>query len=219
MTEPVVALTDYGLAIECAIFVWLIARRAAADRRLARWVMVFFTSVAVATLSAGTMHGFFHDPAGAVHAVLWPISLLAIGLTALAGWVLGARMTLAPAPARWVARAAVAKYAAYCAVVLFLHDAFWIAIVEYLPPTMFLLFAFRQAARRGRGGGRAGWGALGLVLTLGAAALQHFRIAPHSIYFDHNALYHLVQAIALLLIFVGFRGLLHSCVGSHADGT
>jgi hypothetical protein len=39
------------------------------------------------------------------------------------------------------------------------------------------------------------------VLTLVAAAVQQARIALHPTYFNHNALYHLLQAIALFLIF------------------
>ena len=219
MTEPDVTLTDYGLVIECAIFLWMIRRRASGDRRLASWVILFFASVAVASLTAGTMHGFFHDPASAVHAVLWPLSLLAIGLTALSGWVIAARMILNPVLARWVAYAALAQFVVYAGVVLFLNDAFWVAIVGYLPATLFLLIAFMLAGRRGGGARTASLGAWGLALSLVAAGLQHFRIALHPIYFNHNALYHVVQAIALYFIFIGLRGLLHPSGGSHADAT
>ena len=62
-------------------------------------------------------------------------------------------------------------------------------------------------------------GAWGLALSLVAAGLQHFRIALHPVYFNHNALYHVVQAIALYFIFLGLSGLLHPSGGSHADAT
>ncbi len=219
MTEPDVTLTDYALAIECAIFVWMIRRRASSECRRAPWMILFFVSVAVASLSAGTMHGFFHDPASAVHAVLWPVSLLAIGLTALSGWVIGARMILSPMLARRVVYAALAQFRVYAGVILFLHDAFWVAIVGYLPATLFLLLAFILTGRRGEGARAASVGAWGLALSLAAAGLQHFRIALHPIYFNHNALYHVVQAIALYFIFLGLSGLLHPSKGLHADAT
>ena len=219
MTEPDVTLTDYGLAIECAIFVWMIRRRASGDCPRAPWIILFFVSVSVASLTAGTMHGFFHDPASAVHALLWPVSLLAIGLTALSGWVIGARMILNATLTRWVAYAAVAQFVVYAGVVLFLNDAFWVAIGGYLPATLFLLIAFILTARRGGGVRTASVGAWGLALSLVAAGLQYFRIALHPVYFNHNALYHVVQAIALYFIFRGLSGLLHPSGGSHADAT
>lgn len=46
---------------------------------------------------------------------------------------------------------------------------------------------------------------LGLPLTFVAAAVQQAGVALHPTYFDHNALYHLVQAVALWLFFLGFR--------------
>ena len=49
------------------------------------------------------------------------------------------------------------------------------------------------------------FGIAGLVLTLIAAAIQQLRIGVHPQYLDHNALYHVVQAIALFLIFVAAR--------------
>ena len=35
--------------------------------------------------------------------------------------------------------------------------------------------------------------------------LQQLEIALHPVYFDHNAVYHVVQAAALVLLFLGFR--------------
>jgi hypothetical protein len=41
-----------------------------------------------------------------------------------------------------------------------------------------------------------------------AAGIQQGGIGLHPVYFNHNALYHLVQGIALALIFLAARGLL-----------
>jgi hypothetical protein len=35
--------------------------------------------------------------------------------------------------------------------------------------------------------------------------LQQAGVAVHPVYFDHNAVYHLVQAVALVLLYLGFR--------------
>ena len=84
---------------------------------------------------------------------------------------------------------------------------FWVAIADYLPAVLFLLAAFGILSRRGRGRGAAlgGWG---LGLTLVAAAIQQLEIPIHRLYFNHNALYHAVQALALGLLFLACRGAL-----------
>jgi hypothetical protein len=70
-----------------------------------------------------------------------------------------------------------------------------------------LLFAFAHAWQRRRSDFLAA-GIAGVALTFVAAAVQHGRIGLHPRYFNHNALYHLIQAFALLLIFLAARGLL-----------
>jgi len=50
--------------------------------------------------------------------------------------------------------------------------------------------------------------AISLLATLIAAAIQQLQIAMHPTYFNHNAIYHLLQAVALALLLVAFRGLI-----------
>ncbi len=40
-----------------------------------------------------------------------------------------------------------------------------------------------------------------------AAGVQQLGIALHPVYFDHNALYHLIQAVAVLMLFLSARGI------------
>jgi hypothetical protein len=47
-----------------------------------------------------------------------------------------------------------------------------------------------------------------VALSFVAAAVQQTETSLHPLYFNHNALYHLIQAFALLLIFLAARGLL-----------
>ena len=53
----------------------------------------------------------------------------------------------------------------------------------------------------------AGWTivAAGIALSCGATLLQQAHVAIHPRYFDHNALYHVLQGGALVLLYVGFR--------------
>jgi hypothetical protein len=200
MTEPDVALTDYALAIECALFAYLVRPREHA---------LFFGSAAVASFAGGTVHGFFLDARTSGSAVLWRLTLIAIGVTATSAWTIGARV-LFPAPtARRITVAAAAAFAAYCVLTLFITQDFRTAVVFYLPAVVFLLVALSVAYARVRE--RAILVAVaGLGLMLIAAAVQQARITLHPMYFNHNALYHLIQAVALWLLFLGLRRL-------HAD--
>ncbi len=206
MTEPDVTLTDYALALECGLFAVLLWRREARWPPLRTWFVVFYGAIGAATLSGGTVHGFFLDPASTGNRILWPATLLAVGFAALAIWVLGAWILFSGRAARWISAAAALGFVAYAATVLFVSQAFWVAIVYYLPASTFLLVVFlvlylRTSERRLLPG------VAGIALTFVASAIQTLGIAIHPVYFNHNAFYHVVQAVALLLIFLTGRWL------------
>ena len=216
MTEPDVTLTDYGLFAECAAFAWLIARRPARLVGLQRWAVLFFLFTALAALLGGTVHGFFSTDVGGMGRLLWKLSMIAIGAAALAVWAIGAHLLFSRDGADRVVWVATALTALYIVVILSLSDAFVVAVIGYVPAAVVLFAAFLRAAVRER----APWaklGAWGLALTFVAAGVQQLRVALHPAYFNHNALYHLIQAIALALVFLACRGLLAPTGGPHVD--
>jgi hypothetical protein len=204
MTEPDVALTDYALAIECALFAYLLGRRRQAAGPLRLWLLFFFGSAAAASLAGGTVHGFFLDVQTLGNAVLWRLTLIAIGVTALSAWAIGAGVLFPAARARRITIAAAAAWAGYSVVALFLTQRFLLAVIFYLPATVFLLVGLSVAYARAREP-RVLVAIAGLSLMFVAAAVQQARIALHPISFNHNALYHLIQAVALSLLFLGLR--------------
>ena len=206
MTEPDVALTDYGLAIECALFSVLLHRQGSSQHSLRGWCVLFFGATGVAALAGGTVHGFFLDPATVGHAVLWPLTLMAIGLTALATWMLGAGLLLSVRVRRWITLSVTLELIAYRALVLCVTRTFLLAVVNYLAATLFLLVALAVVYQRQRQRGVLVMLA-GLLLTFTAAWVQTARIGLHPTYFSYNALYHVIQAAALFLIFRGARQL------------
>jgi hypothetical protein len=208
LLEPAVALTDLGLAFESAIFAALLARRAC-NAVLQRWFMVFFSSLALAALMGFVSHGFIADKASGLHTAVWATILLAIGTVALAAWAVGARLLWPAATALRVTRAAAMLGILYVAVVLAGYRFFVTAIVFYLPATLFLLTALVIHYRRTPAAHLLA-GVFGMLLTFVAVVVQQARIALHPMYFDHNALYHLIQAVALLLVYLAARGLLRS---------
>jgi hypothetical protein len=206
MTEPDVTLTDYGLAAECALFAWLLGRRREDDPgQRARWTL-FFAAGAVATAAGGTVHGFFLDPATTGARLLWPLALLAVGGAALAAWGIGARLLLRPAGARALEGVAAAAWVAYAGAVLAGARSFSVALAAYAPATLFLIVAVAARYRRTREPAFLA-GLVGLGGTLVAAAAQHGRLGVHPVYFNHNALYHVIQAGALWLLFATARRL------------
>ncbi len=199
--EPAVALTDWGIALLCGFFA---VRLLGADRPpggLFGWWALFFGAVGTAALAGGTVHGLFPAP-GLGQAILWRVTLLAIGAAAFAGWAIGARKLLTPVPARVLTAGAGVAFIAYATVALAVSQGFWVAILHYLPAALFLGAAFAvEVGRRRKGAGR---GLAGLLLTLVAAGLQQGRVGidPH---LDHNTVYHLVQAVGLWLLDRGVR--------------
>jgi hypothetical protein len=195
MTEPDVTMTDFLLALEALAFAVVIARSSTTPTQ--RWFVMFFSATALASLAGGLVHGFFSDSK-----VLWRLVLIALGLVSAAAWTIGARMLFTDRTAEIIAIAAGVAFVVYALVVVFVSDAFFIAIANYLPSTLFLIVAFFVAYRLTPSTPLA-LGLGGLLLTLVAAAVQQGGIALHPKYFNHNALYHLLQAIALFLIFKG----------------
>jgi hypothetical protein len=206
MTEPAVTLTDYALAIECAVFVIALSRLNARDRELCFWFVVFFASAGAASVLGGTVHGFFLAASSPGRRILWPATILAILATSLAAWNIGAVLHLEERKAIVVRRLAIAQIVLFSLVVLLVTSKFYVGIIAYLPSTLFLLFALLTTYRR-RPDRAIRWGVTGLALTLVAAAVQQVHVGVHPIYFNHNALYHVIQGAALGMIFVAARSI------------
>jgi hypothetical protein len=209
--EPGVTLTDAGLALECAAFAVLLARGRRAPAR--RAFAAFFAVLAAGAALGAVEHGFVADKASVAESVVWSATLLAVGLAAGTGAVAGARLVLAPRASHALTVAAAVALAAYAFAILAGERRFAVAIAFYLPAATFLLAAFWIAARRARSRAVA-VGACGMALTFVASALQQGRVALHPRWLDHNALYHLVEAVALWLVFRGARAVVDS--PSHA---
>jgi hypothetical protein len=207
LLEPDVALTDFVLALECAAFAAWLHRLSPADGLLRPWFVTFFAALGLAALLGGVTHGFLADPQSLWHRFVWSATLLAIGVAALAGWAIGARLMLSETAARYVLVAAGAAFVGYVLVVLLVSHSFIIAIINYLPAAAFLLVAFTITYVRRRDHFLLA-AIAGLALSFVAAAVQQSGVSLHPIYFNHNALYHLLQAFALLLIFLAARRLI-----------
>jgi hypothetical protein len=214
--EPDVVFTDLGLAILGAWFAW---RLATPGRRgsLGLAPAVLMAGLASAAFWGAVFHGFFpRETETWPGFIAWiPVSL-SIVVAAAALLELGLRV-LARLGERTRRRLVAAYAAAFAAVVLLVDESFG-SIVRFYAPAL-LVFLVGAAARAARE--RDGWLSitLGLALSVGAALLQQLEVALHPVYFDHNAVYHVVQACALVLLYVGFRRVAESAAEGYGDGT
>ncbi len=196
MAESDVVLTDYGLAVECVVFAWL------ADRAtpIGRWSAVLFAAIAVASAAGGTAHGF---DAGA--RVLWRFAMLGTGLVAFAAWGAGSCFVASSRLARTIVGMAALELAAYAAAIAGGAETFRFAIANYVAASTLLLGGFVVAAHRKHRSAIAG--VAGIGGTVAGAWMQQARVALPALGLDHNALFHVVQGVALAFTFGGFRGL------------
>lgn len=204
MTEPDVTLTDYALAVLCLGFAWILRNQTTSARRHQALWTIFFASIAAASLAGGTVHGFFAAEHTAGYRVLWPLTLIFIGVTTAMGWILAGLLYSGMRGLRVWAVFAALMLSAYTGVVLFYSQEFSVAIFAYLPAMVALWIAALRAYVRTRAGYSL-WLAAGIVLGFVAALLQYAGIALHREYFDHNSTYHVVKALGLWMLFVGAR--------------
>jgi hypothetical protein len=204
MTQVDVCLTDYGLAAECAYFTYLIARVRTGASSLREAFMAFFSSISIAAVAGGTVHGFFLDVGSLGYRILWPFTLIVIGITSLSGVYIGTALLFSRSKANYINRVALAVLLAYSSIVLFIRGDFLIAILDYLPALIFLGGAFLLAHLRQK---KPAFliGFLGVCTMLCAAAAQQAKVGIDPRYFDHNALYHVLQAIALFMVFLAAK--------------
>jgi hypothetical protein len=202
--DPDVAFTDLGLAVLGAYLswrLWSVPGRAT----LLRAGAVLMGGLASAALWGAVFHAFF--PAGTATLpgfLAWVPVALSIVVAASAMLDLSLRLLL-PRTSFRVRRSVVATYAVgFTVVELFVHESFSTIVYFYTPALMLLLIAAGKEALRSRD---TGWTliATGLAVSAGAAMLQQAKVAVHPVYFDHNAVYHVVQGIALVFLYLGCR--------------
>jgi hypothetical protein len=142
MTEPDVALTDYVLTAESAVFAYLLSRQPSTSRGLRRPFIVLFAASGASSLLGGSVHGFFLSGGSAIGDELWRGALLALGIVSLCGWTIGARILFSARTALAVQIMATTEFVVYALVIVSVSDSFWVAVANYLPVTLFLMGSF-----------------------------------------------------------------------------
>jgi hypothetical protein len=201
--DPDVVYTDLALAVLGAYLAWRLIRRApeSAFARRGVWLM---GALASAAFWGAVFHAFFpENTATRAGYLAWVPVVLSIVVVSATLAALAVHL-LMPAMSSGMRRVVVLVYAlAFVAVTLLIDESYGTIVRFYAPALILFLVA---AARRASAGLERGWWLLAaaIVVSMVAAVVQQARVVLHPVYFDHNALYHVVQGIALVMIYVGF---------------
>jgi len=201
LDEVVVGVTDYLLALECAVFAWVLRAIREGRWQIRNFFAAFFGLTALASVAGGTSHMFFSGSSSLAASLFWMVTVLALGGVAFAAWSIGAILFFAERNRVRVVILAAVEWAVYGAYVVAIDDRFVVAIANYIPAALFLAISFAFAYWRDRRRTILS-GLSGLALTGIAAVMQRSGLALHPLYFNHNATYHLVQGIGFFLIFI-----------------
>lgn len=193
--EPDVVFTDLGLALLGGYF-------AVRLRRGIGGGAVVMAALASAAFWGAVFHALF--PARTATPLGFGVwMLVALSIVVVAAALLWLSLSLLGV-SQQLRRIVVGGYAGACAALVLFVDESFATIVRFYGPVLLLVIALatREALRTGTAAWR--WVAGGFALSALAALAQQYRIAVHPAYFDHNAVYHVIQAAALVLLYVGF---------------
>ncbi|MEX0899075.1 MAG: hypothetical protein WD081_00120 [Gammaproteobacteria bacterium] len=202
MVEPDVALTDFAIAIACALFAVFLAR--ARRQPLRDGFVWLFAATGAAALVGGIAHGFFDLGADtdAVRA-LWLATMALTGGAGAALWLVTAALVAPSQMQKLVRRLVVVEWLAYLAWIIWIDPSFRVAIIQYTLPAFALLATFVWRYSRNRHPTFL-IGVAALVLTFVAGALQQAAFTPVDA-LTHNAFFHILQLIALSGLFMTAR--------------
>jgi hypothetical protein len=199
ITEPATMLTDFAIAIVCTAFASGVVQVAAGWGARDLWALSFAAAAAAAVVG-GVVHGFALHLGPTVKQRLWKATQYLMGLTALAILAAAVAAFTGPDIRPWLLAAAVAKFAAYAAVVS-RRDDYLVVVMDY-GASMIALAVLAAVAWARTGAAAAPWLVAGVAVSGIAAAVQVGKVTPHP-RFNHNDLYHVIQLVALYLFFRG----------------
>jgi hypothetical protein len=194
--EPDVALTDLALAILGGYFGWRL--RAMLPGRL------IMGGLASAALFGAIFHAFFPAKTATIPGRLaWaPVVLSIVTVAATLLWL--AIELLLPRLPPLLTRVILMIYClAFVGVALLVDDSFAGIVRFYGPALLLILIAATLQAARTRS---LSWRLIagGFAISIVAAVLQQAGVSLHPRYFNHNAVYHVVQGVALVVLYFGF---------------
>jgi hypothetical protein len=175
MHDPMALATDYLLALAAVTFAVRLWNR----HRL--WALAFLFT-ALAAFLGGTYHAFAPE-----NGLLWKAVVFSVGIASF--------FLLAGSGGRALRIFATVKLIAYLAW-MSTHDEFVWVIADYGISLLILGVVFtvwRSPATR--------WVLASIAASIAGALVQQFRVTLHPFWMDFNDIYHLIQIVALWLLY------------------
>lgn len=201
LAEPTTALTDLVLSL---LAIGFAARLIPYANRLRQESMrdwgIAFGVLGIGSLAGGVAHGFAPYLSETAYAVIWRITLYAVGIASFYMVSGTARAALRHRVASWLILTAGIKLIVY----LYRTSTtpnFALAIYEYVP-NMIAVLVMGLVLRKHRRDVSGLWLTLGVVVSFLAAGIQLSGVALYP-NFNHNDLYHVVQMVGLMLFYRG----------------
>jgi hypothetical protein len=201
ITEPATLITDYLLGAFTAALAWRLFAAARQNGLVSQWWWgVAFAATAVAGVAGGTVHGFRTALDPRVTAALWLVTIESLVVAAYAvvrGTLVGSPLSAAAAgSASLMAAGAFGVYGLWVAG----NPRFVFAIAAYAV-ALGVLVGFKLSAWRTNPAG-ARWMIAGVLVSIIAAVVQQSGWSLHP-RFNHNDLYHVIQALGVWLLYRG----------------
>jgi hypothetical protein len=157
-------------------------------------------------VTGGSYHGFFpggtEGPGGGW--AVWITTMLIIGVAASLAWILFFLLLGVERGLRGVGVAVTAAFLVYAYVVVRIDHSFRVSAIASAAPVLALLVLMLVRAVRD-GHRNATLASAAIVLMLAAAVLQQLHVGLHPVWFNHNALYHVLEGIGFAGLFVALR--------------
>lgn len=201
MLEPDVTITDFALAIECAVFAVLLVRRGAPGNTTNRLFALTFAALCASSLFGGIWHGVFSGTETQVGRWVWFATMTALACAALMLWRVGASWIGHDPWAGRIREVAFVQFVAQVVTSAFITDAFAIGAVGMMPPIALVTVLYTNRYRTTRSQ-RALSGVAGLSLAVFSGLVIAFDVSLHPVWATTHAVYHALQFVAFLLVFL-----------------
>jgi len=197
VTEPATLLTDSLLGAFTATLAVALWRSTCRSRQVSSryWTGAFVAS-ALAALMGGSWHGFHESLSPWFGRLLWGATTCAVGLAGLLLLIGTLHATIGNPWRKRLVGIAVVKFLIYL-VIVNRYDSYAIVIADYAPNLLAVLVFSLARLRRAS---FAAWSSAGIMVAFAAAAVQVSGLSLHE-HFNHNDLYHVIQAISFWLLY------------------
>jgi hypothetical protein len=194
--EPATLVTDYLLALVSLVVGLLLRRDTPPPAR--RWFARALLLSALSAFVGGSYHGLAPNFSTDIAAVWWRLTLTILSCVSAALAFSLMHEVASPKSKKLVRNVILLKFGFFVGLAL-VRPLFVVAIADYgtaLLAWLIVAIAIRRPWRV--------WMLTAIGLSGVAAAVQQLRLAPSTL-FNHNDLYHVIQALALVAFYRGAR--------------